>query len=442
MDRGPFAGVMLLLVWLLTVAARADDLERLEGLAAEVVQAGYAPGVVVGVVDPGGARFAAVGRRGPGDEPAVDPDTVFPLGSVTKTVTGLLLADLVFEGRVCLEDSLNPWGQPGIRLRDLATHTSGLPQLPQDWSPADPADPYADYGDEALLAWLRSVEPGPRTYSYSNVGSGLLGWLLARSQGCTYGELVRQRIAVPLGLPTLALAGQGSAEASRARGADVDGTPVNPWHWGALVACGGLEASPRDLARYLEYQAGLGGDNPLSAAMQRTHQPLEPTSLDGWWTGLHWMVDPTGRLIWHDGGTYGSYCLVAVDLEQRRAWLWLCNSGLWQVPGVQSRFLEVSRGEPLQPLRLPPLAHPPPESLQQLAGRYRGASGREFQVMSEGNCLVIQPANLVLRPVSANDFVLLEDDSASIHFERTPDGSGRALVVSSPEGASRAERLP
>src|SRR5690606_5694549 len=91
-----------------------------------------------------------------------------------------------------------------ITLRDLSTHTSGLPRMADDLGAADGIDdPFAGYGEDKLLAFLDRYEPirdvGAR-WEYSNLGAGLLGYLLGRAAGTDYATLLRERITEPLGM--------------------------------------------------------------------------------------------------------------------------------------------------------------------------------------------------------------------------------------------------
>ena len=102
---------------------------------------------MVGVVDAEGRRIVAHGARDRGDDPPLDGDTVFEIGSITKVFTALLLAEPVRRGEVALDDPVAKYLPPGvtvperggkqITLVDLATHTSGLPRWPDDIAPGD-----------------------------------------------------------------------------------------------------------------------------------------------------------------------------------------------------------------------------------------------------------------------------------------------------------------
>jgi len=140
-------------------------------------------GVAIGVVDHGVRHVFTYG--------AAHADSIFEIGSVTKTFTGLALAQLAVQKKVSLDEPLRPIvvpdiaaGSPGteITLLDLATHRSGLPSVPDNIEPKDPDNPFADYDRVALHQFLarRGTAKSPDTkYLYSSMGIGLLGYALA-----------------------------------------------------------------------------------------------------------------------------------------------------------------------------------------------------------------------------------------------------------------------
>ena len=170
------------------------------------------PALVIGVVDSEGERVIPYGVVGDDSTPATG-DTRFEVGSVTKIFTSLLLAQMVESGDVRLDDPIARYlpdsvKAPGYRgreitLRELATHSSGLPRLPTNIAPANMADPYADYTATRLHDFLDSYEL-PRapdsSYEYSNLGAGLLGYLLARHAGKPFADLLEEKILQPLGM--------------------------------------------------------------------------------------------------------------------------------------------------------------------------------------------------------------------------------------------------
>ncbi|HEY9105998.1 MAG TPA: serine hydrolase domain-containing protein, partial [Roseateles sp.] len=207
--------------------------------------------------------------------PRPDADSVFEIGSITKTFTALLLADAVVRGELKLDDAVEAALPDGLKLRDsagqplrwsdLATHRSGLPRLASNMSPADVADPYVDYDWPALRGFLKSWQPAVERdsrFEYSNLAFGLLGHALALRQGGDYATLLTRRVLEPLDLQ-----GQvGFGLRGLLQGHDAEGRPVPAWHFGSPTAgAGALHGSARGLLRYA--QAAMGGfDHPLREA--------------------------------------------------------------------------------------------------------------------------------------------------------------------------------
>src|SRR5260221_4110536 len=134
--------------------------------------------------------------------------TTFEVGSITKTVTGVLLALAVGRDEVSLDSRLGQvfeldGNAADVTLRELATHGSGLPRLPPnlDVATVDPDDPYAGFDADDLLAGLRKAELTDRgTYAYSNFGFMALGLCLARRCGNDFSALCGSRLFDPLDL--------------------------------------------------------------------------------------------------------------------------------------------------------------------------------------------------------------------------------------------------
>ena len=124
--------------------------------------------------------------------------------------TGVLLADMVQQGHVQLDDPVQQYlpasvqvpivNGMAITLARLATHTSGLPSLPDNFTPTDVANPFADYTVVQMYAFLQGhmLRRPPGQYEYSNYAMGLLGHVLARHVGTTYEHLLIERIGRPL----------------------------------------------------------------------------------------------------------------------------------------------------------------------------------------------------------------------------------------------------
>jgi D-alanyl-D-alanine-carboxypeptidase/D-alanyl-D-alanine-endopeptidase len=258
----------------------------------------------------------------------VEADGVFELGSVTKAVTGLLLADAVVRGEVALETTLDEVfdGARPLRLVDLATHTAGLPRLPlamlRRAGFTNMTDPYAGTTVDQLLGDLAKVRVRRRgRRRYSNFGAALLGQALAARAGAPYEELVHCRILAPLGVTEVWAIGAPPVVQPH----DKKGRPVPPWDLGAYAAAGSLRGTARGVLSLAT--ACLSPPAPMADAVALALQPhargrmLEP--------GLGWLRSPAGRehrMWWHSGGTHGSRSFVALVPETGAAAVALTNS--------------------------------------------------------------------------------------------------------------------
>lgn len=299
-----------------------------------------APGVVTAAacIDEAGTAIAA----SPGVAPA---DGRFEIGSVGKTMTATLLALLAADGTLALDDEVGRWlpaGQNGaITLRQLATHTSGLPRIAPNHDEAriDPANPYALFGPGQAEEGLRQavLTPG-RPHLYSNFGFQLLGLVLERASALTYQELLSQRLLEPLAMTCSGTAGSGGGIQLPGHGY---GGEVPHWDQ-PLPGIGGIEATIGDMARYARACLHPPQD-PLGTALAAAQAPQVPFG-NGWQQGLAWGVRDDG-IRSHSGGTGGFTSTVLVDPGRNRAVVMLASAGDgW--PLGHAAFLALAGGDP------------------------------------------------------------------------------------------------
>lgn len=372
--RQALAALVLVALGALTaVPLRAQPVipPALDAYAARLTNAdsGRAVGLVVGVVDATGTVVRGYGRRSTEAGSAVpDAHMRFEIGSVTKALVGLVIADAAARGDVALDAplatllpdtlALDPH-VAALTLADLATHRSGLPRLPTNMGipgrDLDLADPYARYDAARLYAFLESLRPGrgldtTRAFAYSNVGAGLAGHALARHLGTTVDALVRTRLAAPLGL-TDTYVGVGGDAAREAQGHAVQGAmgqgqigqraATPPWTFtDALAAAGGVRSTAADVLRLLD---ALRTPSPAFApAVEMALAPRARTS-PGRHIGLFWMAD--GAIRWHNGGTGGFASFVGFDTATGRGVVVLSNTAL-PVDALGAHLLDPSRPLP------------------------------------------------------------------------------------------------
>jgi CubicO group peptidase (beta-lactamase class C family) len=273
---------------------------------------GTGAGVAIGVVQRGVRRVFTFG--------AAKPDSIFEIGSISKTFTGLLLARMAAEGRVKFDDPVRELLPDGavpkpegaeITLLDLAIQHSGLPPMPDNFHPADPKNPYADYRPADLYRFLAShgvAKPPAPQFLYSNLGVGLLGQALANRSGKSYAALLQQEIAGPLGLKDTVVSLSQEQQTRFIQGHDAEHRPAHAWDLDALAGAGAIRSTAADMLTYLEAQLHPEKFPALAGAIAQTHE-LRAAALPGMRIGLAWLhVDKDGY-YWHNGGTggYSSY---------------------------------------------------------------------------------------------------------------------------------------
>jgi serine-type D-Ala-D-Ala carboxypeptidase/endopeptidase len=272
--------------------------------------------------------------------PDLPADGRFEVGSVTKTMTATVLASLVADGTLGLDDPIGRWLSAGphgeITVRQLATHTSGLPAVAPNRASvqAGPANPWAGYTFERAEEGLRlaPVTPG-KPWRYSNLGYQLLGLILQRASSTDYPALMTGRLLAPLGMAHSGTARRGAGTLLPGHAGDRQ-APRWEHPWGA----GGIEATIEDLARYA--QACLfPPDTPLGAAIRAAQIPLLPRT-DGSRQALAWIVDE-GNACWHTGGTGGFSSCVMVDHGRGRAVAALLSYG--GSPAYASRLRQAAQ---------------------------------------------------------------------------------------------------
>ena len=329
----------------------ADLQSVLEKDLAEALRSGeLAPatgaGVSIGVVEHGVRRVFSFG--------AAKPDSIFEIGSISKTFTGLILSQLVVQGKVKFIDPVRELLPPGtvakpagdeITLLDLATNHSGLPGSPDNVKPADPTEPYADYSPANLYEFLAKqgvAKPANPDFLYSNLGFGLLGHALGVHSGLSYPAVLKQQVTEPLGLRDTAVSLTSEQQARFIPGHYSDHHPARAWSFGALAGAGSIHSTASDILAYLEANlhpeafkatAGSSAASTLSAALMQQHE----LRADGWpgsRIALAWFYETESGDFWHDGKTPGFSSYAFFNSKKDFAAVVLFNTTV----GVQSSF--------------------------------------------------------------------------------------------------------
>lgn len=404
-------------------------------------------GIVVGMLDADGrTRIVAFGDPGAG-KPPLDGRTVFEIGSISKVFTATVLAELVQEGKVRLDDPAQKYLPAGVQiptrngkaitLGNLSEQNSGLPRMPTNLHPANPQNPYADYTVAQMYDFLSHYEltrdPGAQ-FEYSNLGVGLLGHVLSLATGKPYAALEHERVWDPLRMANTAIELTPEMRAHMAVGHDEHGNVTENWDLPTLAGAGAIRSTTIDMLKFadanLHPERGL-----LERAMAFAQRVRAPTDNPNASIGLNWFIVHAGSdtIVWHNGGTGGFRTFLGLEPSRKVAVVVMTNSGGEGADDIGMHLLEPSL--PLMPRAAPPKLRTaidvPSATLARYVGSYPLTPTFVIDVTLVGNALYERATGqqaLRLWPESETEFFLKEVD-AQITFVRDAHGSVTALVL-------------
>ena len=294
------------------------------------------PGIVVGIYENGKITYHSFGVLNTQSGELVNSKTLFEIGSITKTFTTSMAALLSLENKIKFSDRAQTYlpskmilpekDGKAITIEHLATAHSGLPRMPKNFSPKDAANPYIDYTEDFLTAFISNCEltrdPGA-SYEYSNLGMGLLGYILTRIEEKPYPKLVTELITKPLGMNQTFVSGT-SKEKHLASGY-ADNTEVKAWTWNnesVLTGVGGLVSNAEDMMKFMTAQLTTS-NTQLSKAFALTHTIRADAG--GMKIGYGWHICDE-KIVWHNGGTGGFRSFAGFDKASNKAVVVLTNS--------------------------------------------------------------------------------------------------------------------
>jgi CubicO group peptidase (beta-lactamase class C family) len=281
-------------------------------------------------------KYVGIQRRNDSLVYIDNSDSAFEVGSITKTFTAVMLAKLVYEGKVDLNEPIknilpvqlhqSALNGKEVTLLHLANHTSGFPKEPDnistDW--AIPGSPYQSYDIAKLYDYLSNrltlqSTPGEKR-EYSNLGGGLLGYLLTLKTGKSYEALLQESICKPLGLHRTFVTLDSKRAQYLVPGRDPWGNIVPNWELNVLVGGGGIKSTARDMAKYL--RANITDTTYYLMTQQRTIKYTEHNSAGLGWT---WYEDGDKKYVSATGGTGGYSSCVIFERSTRTGIVLLTN---------------------------------------------------------------------------------------------------------------------
>lgn len=383
----------------------------------------------------------------------ISPDTAFEIGSVTKTMTAALLADLILQGKASMEDPISHYlpqgttvpsfeGKP-ILIKHLVTHTSGLPVAPDFGSALNMENPYANIDEASLLKTLSSAKlahaPGSQ-FEYSNYAMMLLSSIVAKRAGSDFETLLRDRLFAPTGMKNSYV--NQKPEAVKVAQGHTPNTKTTPaWTFQTNAAgVGGVRATLNDMVNYLQAQLGKT-ESAITPALKMTQQEIQTEANNK--IAMNWMLAPLDdhKVHVHEGGTGGFSAFTAFDLKTKRGVVVLSDTALTSVGGLGTL------GNHLLDSRLPlgkarKAKQPDTELLKAIVGNYDLMPGMQMALTEKDGKLFTQAsgqAKYAMGYDSAGDFYPLEFD-ATIRVQKKSDG-GYALLFLQGGGALPLKKI-
>jgi D-alanyl-D-alanine-carboxypeptidase/D-alanyl-D-alanine-endopeptidase len=415
-------------------------------------------GIVVGLLEPNGhRRIVAFGDAGPG-QPPLDGNSVFEIGSISKVFTATVLAELVMQGKVRLDDpaqrylpasvTLPTRNGKAITLGSLSEQNSGLPPMPANFHATDATNPFGHYAVAQMYEFLSAYEltrdPGTQ-FEYSNLGVGLLGHVLSLISRTSYEEMERARVWAPLGMRHTSITLTPWMTAHLALGHDEQGRVIPNWDFSALAGAGAIRSTTNDMLIFAE--ANLHAERgALERAMAFAQRPRAPVGPPNEAIGLNWftMRTATDTIVWHNGGTGGYRTFLGLEPSRKRAVVVMTNSGGEGPDDIGMHLLDPAL--PLAPMPAPPKPRTAivlsAAVLAPNVGAYRLPAGDTLTVTLSGNELYVQGHQPKKRlwPETETDFFIREAD-LQITFVRDTQGVVTALVLHNGGESSTAFRI-
>ncbi|MVM33042.1 serine hydrolase [Spirosoma sp. HMF4905] len=349
---------------------KANPETAIRQLGTAFVQEKTHVGLSIGIVRNGKTTFYNFGTTEKGKDQVPTQNTIYEIGSISKTFGSLLLAQAVLEKRAKLDDDIRQYldgdypnlayeGKP-IRLVNLTNWTSELPdnfpdqpdrfkEVSPDSVPFRVVNELTHYTKQDFFNDLRAVKlkaaPGqnPR---HCNVAAQLVGYILEKIYQMPYEELIRTKIEEPLQMRNTF--GSASSSDLFAKGYNGKGNPMPEFTMKAMQAAGGLRYSATDLLKYAAYQL-----DERNKAVQLTHQ-LTWGNFDNQAFGLNWFLHKTidsKRQVEHSGGTFGFASFCDLYPDQKVGLVLLANDAdqetQYRLGELSKKIMEVFYGEPI-----------------------------------------------------------------------------------------------
>ncbi len=412
----------------------------------------------------------------------VTADTMFRLGSITKSFVALALLQLQEQGKIDLNSKLaavapmlpfrNPWeATDPVTVAEVLEHTAGFddmsPSEVYNLSGPEKMDPF-DASQRFSQALVSRWPPGTRM-AYSNPDYGVAGYLIWKASGLQFDQYIEQNLLQPLGMNVSGFTLTDKMYAQLAQG--YDGVPPHPVPYLHIYLgpAGDLKSSPAELAALVQMflNDGKAGDQQIVSAASIERMEYPETTLaaraglkEGY--GFANAANFSGPVVGHghDGGIAGFLSSYEYMAHQGVGFVAMINSdsgdaALEAIDHLLARYLLAG-----QSLPAPPTATIPPDQLAKFTGYYEKENPRNqmttfLDVLLDGAHVSLSRGQLYLKsgwlgraqplvPTGGNQFRLVDQAAPSTIFFRGPDGREVLATAAGEEffGERRGELWP
>lgn len=259
--------------------------------------------------------------------------SIFEIGSITKVFTSTLLSGFVVDEKVKLNDNISSYlnvplnNNVELSLKELSNHTSGLARLPSNLNlaTADITNPYKEYGENELEEFLTKHAAIPQEsigqYQYSNLGVGLLGYVLSTIEGRDFDNLLQDKIFSKYNMLN-STSQQSKVAGELVKGLNAQGNEVPNWEFSVLAGAGGILSNVEDLSKFALAQFE-SSNVELALTREKTFEINDNMSI-----GLGWHIikaSDEDQWVWHNGGTAGYSSSMAIDVTHKNGIVILSN---------------------------------------------------------------------------------------------------------------------
>jgi len=327
-------------------AKQAEDDVTLESIVNEIISEYITEpgnvGLVVGLIDDTAKVTIGYGRMQAGKEERPDGNSYFEIGSITKPFTALAALEMEKAGIIkltdpiikYLPDSLNNDALSKISIHDLISHKAGFPRKPYNLSLTitDEENPYNNYSEQDLLSYLSVFKPlkskkkKKAQFKYSNLGYGVLSYVLEQAANQSYEKLLKQYVLNPLNLNNTKVELSKRDSLKMITPHNFKGEPTAIYGYQAMLGSSALKSSANDLLNFIDLNISPNTEIALEESVNKQVE----TNIKRIYMAYGWHLIDRGKrfpaVITHNGGTGGCRSYVAFIKETKTGVVVLSNS--------------------------------------------------------------------------------------------------------------------